>query len=769
MDARSSRRHMSRRAATGVAMMAVTAATAMLAACGGQHPGDPSQAQPSSPAQAPVSASAQPSLAAGAVAVDADTIRLASATIDDDGAAHDRPDLFGPAGLFNRKPAHVREVRRTDYDGTTDDLLTAGLGASGLAGLLPAFADPLQPTSAELRRAAIYNSHRALLDMTAAGGYGVFYGPNVAADGSVGGEGRIAGTEVLAFSDDGDGRRNVVLMVQIPANFDRHKPCILTATSSGSRGIYGAISTGEWGLKQGCAVAYTDKGTGAGPHDLDADTVALIDGRRAPAAEAGDKAHFRAPLDDAERAAFAAARPGRFAFKHAHSRQNPERDWGRHTLQAIEFAFWVLNERHGQDIGHGLVLRRIHPLNTMVIASSISNGGGAAIAAAELDRLGLIDGLAVSEPAVELPRVDLTIRRGQDELLVNGRTLFDFVTHAQLYQPCAALAASVSEAPGLAFVAPAIAASRCASLKDKGLLNGDTPAAQAADALDRLRRYGWEPESDILHASMAAFEVSPAVAVTFGNAHARASVTDGLCGYGFAATDAAGALSLLDPALLASMAATGNGVPPSVGVQLINERDAGGPIRDLLSRSPSTGRFDGNLDGALCLRGLLTGSDAAAQALQAGLDEVRRHGDLRGKPAIIVHGRDDALLPVSQTSRPYVALNRDVEGSRTKLRYIEVTHAQHFDGFIGLPQVLPGYDTRYVPLHVYLNRALDLMAAHLRERRPLPPSQVVRTVARGGTPGAAPALTEANLPPIARQPSDADRITVEPKVITVPD
>ena len=34
------------------------------------------------------------------------------------------------------------------------------------------------------------------------------------------------------------------------------------ATSSGSRGVYGAISTGEWGLKKGCAVAYTDKGAG---------------------------------------------------------------------------------------------------------------------------------------------------------------------------------------------------------------------------------------------------------------------------------------------------------------------------------------------------------------------------------------------------------------------------------------------------------------------------------------------------------------------------
>ena len=43
------------------------------------------------------------------------------------------------------------EVICTQYDGVTDDLLTAGLGASGLglAGAPPALSDP--PTAAELR------------------------------------------------------------------------------------------------------------------------------------------------------------------------------------------------------------------------------------------------------------------------------------------------------------------------------------------------------------------------------------------------------------------------------------------------------------------------------------------------------------------------------------------------------------------------------------------------------------------------------------------
>jgi hydroxybutyrate-dimer hydrolase len=679
----------------------------------------------------------------------------------------------GPRGVFNRRPEFiVGEVRRAEYDGISDDLLTAGLGKTGLAGALPPFADLAAPTAAELRRAAIYNSYRAIVDMTAAGGYGTLYGPNVDADGVItAGEGRVAGTEYLAFSDDGSGLRNVVLMVQVPASFDPRRACIITATSSGSRGVYGGISTGEWGLKRGCAVAYTDKGTGSGPHDLASDTVPLIDGTRTTAAAAGLEAQFRAPLDAAQLAAVNAATPNRLAFKHAHSQRNPEKDWGRFTLQAVEFAYWVLNERHGIALGHGQRLRTLRPGNTLVIASSISNGGGAAIAAAEQDRERLIDGVAVSEPAVELP-ADLsaiTVRRGGVVQATVGKTLVDFTTYANLYQSCAALSPQVAGTPGSAFVIAAFAANRCASLRAKGLLSADTLTAQANEALAKLASYGWESESVPLHASLAAFEVAPAVSVTFANALARASVADHLCGYSFAATTAQGVIAPTTPALLAPMAATGNGVPPSAGIQLINNLSPGLPLRDLFSFSPSTLTQDFNLDGALCLRNLLTGTDAQALALQKGVNETRRNGDLRGKPAIIVHGRADALLPVNHTSRPYTALNKRVEGQHSRLSYIEVTNAQHFDGFIGLPTVLPGYDTRYVPLHVYLNRGLDAMYAHLRHGKPLPASQVVRTVPRGGLPGAAPAITEANVPPIALKPAAADAITWRARTLTVPD
>ncbi|WP_395700372.1 3-hydroxybutyrate oligomer hydrolase family protein [Aquabacterium sp.] len=669
----------------------------------------------------------------------------------------------------NVKPAYVGTISSTRYDGVSDDLLTAGLGKTGLASAA-APTTSATPTAAELRRLAIYNSYRAIVDTTTAGGYGVFFGPNVDANGVAGsGEGRIAGLEAIAYSDDGSGNRNVTLMVQIPASFNPDAACIVTATSSGSRGVYGAISTGEWGLKKGCAVAYTDKGTGAAPHDLANDTVPLIDGTRSSATAAGKNAQFNAGLSAADLAAFNAATPNRFAFKHAHSRQNVEKDWGSFTLQAVEFAFYVLNETYGARLSDGGHERLLKPENTLVIASSISNGGGAAIAAAELDRSGLIDGVAVAEPAVELPASPgVSVRRGATSYPVIGKTLVDFTSYANLYQSCAMLSAQVANAPGLAYTVPAFAANRCASLKAKGLLAGDTLAAQADEALQKLRDYGWEPEAAILHASHAAFEVAPAVTVTFANALARASVKDNLCGYSFGSTTAAGVPNALATGL-PTMWATGNGVPPSTGVQLINNLSPGAPLRDLFSFSPSTLKQDFNLDGALCLRNLLTGTDAKAVALQTGLNETRRNGNLGGKPTLIVHGRSDALLPVNHTSRPYAALNKVVEGAASRLSYIEVTNAQHFDGFIGLPAVLPGYDSRFIPLHVYLNRALDAVYANLTSGAALPPSQVVRTVPRGGTPGSAPALAAANVPPIAAAPTAADAISFTGSTINVPD
>ncbi|MEW9899902.1 3-hydroxybutyrate oligomer hydrolase family protein [Chitinivorax sp. PXF-14] len=687
--------------------------------------------------------------------------------------------------LINRKPAFINgDVVKHSYDGASDDLLTAGLGKSGLAGAQPLYANAAQPTAAELRRNAIWNQYRALVDISAAGGYGRLWGPNIDRNGvDTQTEGKIAGTEYTAYAGDRSGNENVVLMVQVPASFDPQAPCVVTATSSGSRGIYGAIGTaGEWGLKHGCAVAYSDKGTGAGVYDLTADTVMLQDGTRTTADAAGKLSHFTARLSAKARTDFNDAYPNRLAVKHAHSQQNPERDWGRNTLDAVRFAYYVLNEQFGSDAGNGLHYRDgVKPKSTLVIASSVSNGGGAAIAAAEQDGGGLINGVAVSEPNVQPDKVDgLSIKQGSTVAPLIGKPLMDYISYANLYQPCAAQASSIAglNAP-YNTVNVARAAERCSQLAAKGLVKGTTLVDQAQDALDKLHAYGWTPESDVAQPFQYAFNATQAIAVTYANAYARASVADNLCGFSFAYVDATFKPTAVNQTALVRAYATLNGVPPSDGLSLIYNASLGGAIREDLAFN-AAGKQDYNLDGALCLRRLATGIDPVSGARLTGQDnalyehvrdgvrQTLRSGKLHGKPVLIVTGRSDALLPPNHASRAYVAAHKAVDGASSKLSYIEVTHGQHFDAFLAsgdIAGVASGFGTRFVPVHYYFNQALDAMYAYLKNGTALPASQVVRA-----TPRAAQAdqLTTANLPPIVSTPAAADAIGFSANTLLIP-
>lgn len=677
----------------------------------------------------------------------------------------------GGGGIdVNVLPAFLSALKRIVYDGSSDDLLTGGLGKTGLASATaPPVANATSPTTAELRRLAIYNNYRAIVDVNMRGGYGVLYGPNIDRNGAdTLGEGKIAGVEYLAYADDGTGTKNVTLMVQIPSNWDRTRPCIVTATSSGSRGVYGAIgSAGEWGLKRGCAVAYADKGTGMGVHDLATDTVNLQQGTRATAAAAGKGSNFTS-LTGSALTAFNAANPNRIAVKHAHSMQNPEKDWGLDTLNAVRFAIYALNEEKGDKNPDGTTRRPYTGDNTIVIASSVSNGGGAALAAAEQDTDNLIDGIAVGEPSIALvANTTLRVTRGAITLVGTGRPLYDYFTLANLVQPCAALSTRAAGSPGAAFVPAATATNRCTALKTFGVLSTATTAEQAEEALDMLLAAGWESATIKLQASHYAFATLP-VTMAYANAYGRFSVADNLCGYSYAGVDAAGKPAPLAAAALAQVFATGNGVPPMSGMQIINNLSPGGPIRDSASLSPSTNQLDFNADGARCLRNLWTASDANATRVKSGVAEILRTANLRGKPAIIVHGRTDTLVPPAFTSRPYFGLNKIVEGAASKLSYVEVTNAQHFDTFID-NAALPGYDSMFVPLHYYFIQAMDRMYAHLTTGAALPPSQVVRTTPRGGTPGQAPQITTANVPAISQSPASADLITFSNNTVVIPD
>jgi hydroxybutyrate-dimer hydrolase len=670
---------------------------------------------------------------------------------------------IGSFAAGHAEARHDDDILHTHYDGVSNDLLTAGLGKTGLGSPIPpGFADPLHPTAEELRRSAIYNNYRALIDPTPGGGYGTLYGPNVAADGTVtASEGRIAGDEYLAYEKAG-GRRNVTMMVQIPDTFDPRNACIVTAPSSGSRGVYGAIATaGEWGLKRGCAVAYTDKGTGTGAHDLQTNTVNLMRGERADAAAAGDDSNFTTALSANDRAAFNAATPNRFAFKHAHSQQNPEKDWGENVLRSIRFAFDMLDHKFRPQ---GL---KFSKRNTIVIASSVSNGGGASVLAVEQDDDRLIDGLAVGEPNVNPKKANFSIvQGGGPALFAHSKPLMDYITLVNVFQSCASLAPANATA-GLN-LAPSPA--RCADLKFKGLLSATTLPDQATEAQKIINDYGILPEQNLVQPGYSFANVAQSISVSYANAYGRFSVVDNLCAFSFAANGgvAGGPPVALAAAGEAQIFASSNGIPPTSGLALINNAASGGPKEERGS-TPNQ-----NLDGALCLRALATGRDAAtgaplsgtprsqARRIAEGVEDIRASGRLRRVPAVFVTGRNDGILPPNFASRAYFGLNNVVDGSTSSLRYYEVTNAQHLDTF----NQFPGYNDKYVPLHRYFNQAMDLMYRHLRQGAPLPPSQVVHTAPRG--PGAPP-ITAANVPPIADSPPASAQITFSAGQVRIPD
>lgn len=694
----------------------------------------------------------------------------------------------------NTLPAGVTQISAKVYGATTagtgstaagQDLLTGGIGKTGLgAAAAPAYANPASPTADELRRNALYSNYRGILDPSAGGGYGTLYGPNIGKTGAVtANEGLIPGREYMGVLDDGSGRKRTVMAVQVPDSFNPASPCVVLGASSGSRGVYGAIGTaGEWGLKNGCAVALTDAGKGVGLHDLSDDTVNQVDGTRATRTAAGALNMFAANLTDAARTAYNALFPNRFALKQVHSQQNPEKDWGNDTLAAGRYALYVLNDRYGTPA---------NPVpfttdNTIVIAGSASNGGAASIAAAEKDTTGLVDGVVASEPVTEMPTASgYGIRFNGAVVTGYGKTLADYTTFGNLYQPCAALApgAAMTETSIYNYIGllgmTARATARCDSLAAKGLVNGADTAARALDALAKLRAYGWTPDNDTMHNAHYALGNGPILSAMYPVSYGRFPVDANVCNTSFAAVNATGSPVAVPPAALAQSFAIANGTSNGTPVSVVYNDSVGGAKAWQFAVSPSTGVADFGLDNALCQRALVTGTDpvsgaalttsstptkAQSDAVKAGIAEVVLSGNLRGKPTLIVSGRSDALVPVNNNARAYTAYNRVVEGASSKLRYIEVVNAQHFDAFLPFG----GFDTRFVPLHTYFNQAMDAMYAHLKNGTALPASQVVRTTPRGGVPGAAPALTAANVPPFVTAPAAANQIGFDGTALNVP-
>ena len=125
----------------------------------------------------------------------------------------------------------------------------------------------------------------------------------------------------------------------------------------------------------------------------------------------------------------------------------------------------------------------------------------------------------------------------------------------------------------------------------------------------------------------------------------------------------------------------------------------------------------------MCLRQLATGEGDDALRVQAGIDAMRAAPPREGLPVVVVHGRDDGLIPMALSSAPYVAMAR---AAGRDVRFWQVGPAQHFDAFLALPD----YGARYVPLLPYVYAALDRVEAHLDGTGALPRDAVIDATPR---------------------------------------
>jgi hydroxybutyrate-dimer hydrolase len=541
----------------------------------------------------------------------------------------------------------VRETTHRDHD----DLLSAGLGLDGLRGPLSPFANPEHPAAEELRRRAIQTSWKGIADLGPLGGYGTVYGavPDV------------PGREYQAFAKLPDAHAPHRLLAQVPDNFDKAHRCLVVTASSGSRGIYGAIAlAGAWGLPRGCAVAYTDKGTGPGYFDFADGSGAALDGQRTKRGAAA--LEFEPTASKGEG----------IAVKHAHSGDNPEADWGRHVLQAAQFGLAMLDRAFPDQAP-------FTPQNTRIIATGLSNGGGAVLQAAGLDGSHMLAGVVALEPNVHTPG--------------HGRALYDYMSEAALWLPCALVDERFASTP---FARDAHGArhaawvTRCASLHAQGLLKATTLDAQAKEAYDYLRNAGWTDPVMATAASSTALDLWRAIGAAYASAYLRRGADHMPCGYRYEA--------LADDAMRASWWADASGIPPGNGIGLSGGTD---------------NSADPTLAGIAGLRRLWTGDDADARALHASVKALAAHLPHKDLPLWVLHGADDGLLPTAFTSEPYVEWLR-TEG-RTPL-YWKVPHAQHFDAFLAFP----GFGDAHLPLLPYGYAALDRLWAYLFQQQPWP-------------------------------------------------
>ena len=581
---------------------------------------------------------------------------------------------------IGHKKIFGNDVRRSYYNGIQDDLLTAGLGAEGLAKPLKIKGHSL----ASLRRLAIHSNFNALIDTRVNNSL----------------VRKHSGYEYVTSSQWPDGTTKSIFLVQVPDSFDIHSPCLVAAPVSGSRGIYGAIGTVyPWALNKNCAVVSTDKGAGTRYAFVKKDKKFLstdLDGKI---------------TDEPKKSSFSLSQwtkknwpAGSVLQNHAHSGRNPERLWGELTLDSIRIAFHILNNYHSEGRAH------FTSKNTLVITASISNGGAATLLAAEKDRDNLIHGVVASEPNIQLSRSNkFWLIEGASKKQVTPRSLVDLSTQIDLYLSCAILSEKMRRLPLAEKLIQTHQKSfqeRCQLLTSYRYLRSATLEEQAEEAYQKLLSLDITPGS--LRSQPFNLMTGLATTINFAylNSYSEPIAKKPLCEITAMTNEE------LNLEKAEELIAKSGGILAKSPTLLIHLKT---------QKAPEKARGFG-LTTALCWRSALE-KDVLVQQEQRKVFSTKT----QTKPTIILHGRSDGLIHVNHSSRAYVA--RHLLKSKVKdrlkdnLRYYEVTNAQHFDTLVKSPV----FAKEFVPLHFYFEQSLELMWHHLKKNQALPRSQVIAT------------------------------------------
>lgn len=598
-------------------------------------------------------------------------------------------------------------LKKVYYDGQSDDLLTAGLSL----GELRSAQGPdisASPNAAELRRSAYYHQFKALNDVSDAGGFGRLYG-------ITGNTRPIAGTEYWQQRAVADNAYHT-MVVQIPDSFNHDAPCLLVAPSSGSRHALGSVATtGAWGLQKNCAVVYTDKGTGT-QMALAGDQVYAIDGTLVDADN---------PL--AEATHLPATQGLQVVQKQAFSGVHPEQYWGEFVLDAV---------RYGLDILAAEVNREFNRDKVTVLAASLSNGGGAVIRAAELDQNQLIDAVVAAEPQLNMD-YSYQIKQAEGDRDIEARSLLELATYLGVYEPCAALHPSLNEAPfkaNTALIQPWLM-QRCLALQTTGFLATDVADLPAA-ALAKLRQAGMTEEALSMAQINTLSHMWASIGHTYVNSYLQVEPADKLCGVVFSGMTQMGQARALTETEIKTMFAKGNGITAN-GIEVAGLNETGEADKRLMMH-PNFG-----FDAQQCFY-----HQARTEAMEKAIQVIQVDADLGQTPTLILHGTADGTVAINHASRAYFTKNQSGDNPNENLRFYEIENVQHFDAFLAYP----GFNTQFVPMHPYLEQALEMMWAHLYDQQSLAPSQRIKTQPRQQTETGVGVLTSDHIPAISTQP-----------------